>query len=101
MATILQVRLPFLSLLLSEPLFTQREPLLWQPSYKSEKYKDIEQLDNLYFKTPNLREINCVLPGIYLSFKREYFYPLQVCSPLTSSLLAIYLFTRGRIVKVP
>ena len=65
MATILQGKIAVsLSLLLSEPLFTQREPLLWQPSYKSEKYKDIEQLDNLYFKTPNLREINCVLQRI-------------------------------------
>ena len=62
MATILQGKIAVsLSLLLSEPLFTQREPLLWQPSYKSEKYKDIEQLENLYFKPPNLREINCVL----------------------------------------
>ena len=74
MATILQGKIAVsLSLLLSEPLFTQREPLLWQPSNKSEKYKDIEQLDNLYFKTPNLREINCVLPGIYLSLKENIF----------------------------
>ena len=74
MATILQGKIAVsLSFLLSEPLFTQREPLLWQPSYKSEKYKDIEQLDNLYFKTPNLREINCVLPGIYLSLKDNIF----------------------------
>ena len=73
----IKVRLLFLSLSLSLSLslppslslslpylckvFTQREPLLWQRSYKSEKYKGVEQLENLCFKIPNLREINCVL----------------------------------------